>query len=55
MDPKSRPFKSPEVTVPQPEWGAELVARIAKDMERAKREREQRAAAEPRPPEPRRR
>ncbi len=52
MDPKSRPFKSPDLTPLLPDFGAKLVAWVKKDMDRARAARRDRASAKAPPPRP---
>ncbi|HTJ85231.1 MAG TPA: hypothetical protein VL400_26120 [Polyangiaceae bacterium] len=44
MDPKTKSFKSPDTTALTPDFGTKLVDWVKRDMERAKKAREERKA-----------
>lgn len=44
MDPKTKSFKSPDTTALTPDFGSKLVDWVKRDMERAKKAREERKA-----------
>ncbi len=53
MDPKSLVGKPPEFPIADPSFGAKLAQWVMKDMDRAKREREERGPKAPPPKKPR--